>query len=107
MYVRLMHRPRLPARAPDAAVIDVAIGSHIQGPAWVSAVAVARAAHCRSPCDDGRSVERSADNGRAGGHGLVGMRERVAMLGGEIHAGYRKDGGFGVTAKLPLGREEH
>jgi signal transduction histidine kinase len=56
--------------------------------------------------DDGRGVA-PAENGSVSGHGLVGMRERVAMLGGEIHAGYRKDGGFGVTAKLPLGREEH
>jgi signal transduction histidine kinase len=40
------------------------------------------------------------------GQGLVGMRERVAMLGGEIEAGYRKNGGFGVHAKLPLEREE-
>jgi signal transduction histidine kinase len=57
--------------------------------------------------DDGRGVAGQGANGRMDGHGLVGMRERVAMLGGEIHAGYRKDGGFGVTAKLPLGREEH
>ena len=38
----------------------------------------------------------------SGGHGLVGMRERVAMLGGELDAGYRRDGGFGVHARLPL-----
>jgi signal transduction histidine kinase len=57
--------------------------------------------------DDGRGVAGRVENGRTDGHGLVGMRERVAMLGGEIHAGYRKDGGFGVTATLPLGREEH
>jgi hypothetical protein len=29
------------------------------------------------------------------------------MLGGEIEAGYRKDGGFGVHAKLPLEGKEH
>jgi signal transduction histidine kinase len=57
--------------------------------------------------DDGRGVAGRVDNGVAHGHGLVGMRERVAKLGGEIHAGYRKDGGFGVHAKLPLEREEH
>jgi signal transduction histidine kinase len=57
--------------------------------------------------DNGRGVRAPADNGAVAGHGLLGMRERVAMLGGEIEAGYRKDGGFGVHARLPLEREEH
>jgi signal transduction histidine kinase len=37
-----------------------------------------------------------------GGHGLVGMHERAAMLGGELTAGPTADGGFVVTATLPL-----
>jgi len=40
--------------------------------------------------------------GGRGGHGLVGMRERAAMLGGELTAGPTPDGGFAVTATLPL-----
>jgi signal transduction histidine kinase len=56
--------------------------------------------------DNGRGVPAAAVNGAVIGQGLVGMRERVAMLGGEIEAGYRKDGGFAVHAKLPLEREE-
>jgi signal transduction histidine kinase len=40
-----------------------------------------------------------------GGHGLVGMRERATMLGGELGAGPTPDGGFVVTAILPLGPE--
>jgi signal transduction histidine kinase len=56
--------------------------------------------------DDGRGVAGRTENGASMGQGLVGMRERVAMLGGEIEAGYRKNGGFGVHAKLPLEREE-
>src|SRR3954447_8216062 len=57
--------------------------------------------------DNGRGVAAETANGAVTGQGLVGMRERVAMLGGEIEAGYRKDGGFGVHAKLPLEREEN
>ncbi|PJE96554.1 two-component sensor histidine kinase [Streptomyces carminius] len=36
-----------------------------------------------------------------GGHGLLGMRERAAMLGGELAAGPTPDGGWEVTAVLP------
>ena len=37
------------------------------------------------------------------GHGLTGMRERVALLGGTLSAGPAPDGGFVVSAVLPLG----
>ncbi|MFI5806326.1 sensor histidine kinase [Streptomyces sp. NPDC051561] len=36
------------------------------------------------------------------GHGLLGMRERTAMLGGELAAGPLRDGGYEVVATLPL-----
>jgi signal transduction histidine kinase len=39
------------------------------------------------------------------GHGLIGMRERVRVVGGELHAGPRVGGGFDVRARLPLIRE--
>jgi len=42
--------------------------------------------------------------GSNGGHGLLGMRERVAMLGGSLKAGPRENGGFNVSASLPLER---
>jgi signal transduction histidine kinase len=49
--------------------------------------------------DDGRGVV--ASNGSTG-HGLAGMRERVAVLGGELEAGPGHDGGFRVHALLPV-----
>ncbi|MEU7529428.1 histidine kinase [Saccharothrix sp. NPDC042600] len=36
-----------------------------------------------------------------GGHGLVGLQERVHLLGGDFHAGPTADGGYLVTASLP------
>ena len=37
-----------------------------------------------------------------GGHGIIGMRERAAMLGGHLEARPAPNGGFLVTAALPL-----
>jgi signal transduction histidine kinase len=49
--------------------------------------------------DDGRG-----DGVAGNGQGLAGMRERVNLLGGELRAGPRRGGGFGVEARLPLQR---
>ncbi len=53
--------------------------------------------------DDGRQPASSASIGS--GHGIEGMRERVAGLAGEFSAGPRPGGGFRVRAQLPLTAE--
>jgi signal transduction histidine kinase len=51
--------------------------------------------------DDGTAAAQA--NARAGrGHGLIGMRERAAVFGGELQAGPRSGGGFAVRATIPL-----
>jgi signal transduction histidine kinase len=50
--------------------------------------------------DDGRGPV--AVNSTSGGHGIVGMRERTGLHGGELVAGACSDGGFAVRARLPL-----
>ena len=53
--------------------------------------------------DDGKG--RGEQQPASSGHGLIGMRERVALFGGELRAGPEPGGGFGVHARLPLGAE--
>jgi signal transduction histidine kinase len=56
--------------------------------------------------DDGRGVVAPTSDGRARvGHGLIGMRERVAVFGGDLEAGPRPGGGFRVAARLPFAVE--
>ncbi|WP_457033504.1 sensor histidine kinase [Kitasatospora sp. P5_F3] len=60
------------------------------------------AALLRITVRNGPGAERQAAAGGGDGHGLMGMRERVAVLDGEFSAGAGPDGGFTVTADLPL-----
>jgi signal transduction histidine kinase len=57
--------------------------------------------------DDGRGQPggSSSMNGHTRvqpGHGILGMRERAHALGGELEAGPRANGGFRVSARLPI-----
>jgi signal transduction histidine kinase len=53
-------------------------------------------------CDDGRGADGPDSASSGGGHGLVGMRERVSIYGGELEAGPRAEGGFRLRARLPV-----
>jgi signal transduction histidine kinase len=53
--------------------------------------------------DDGAGADAAGGRaGSAGGHGLTGMTERAAAVGGELSARPRADGGFEVIARLPV-----
>ena len=65
-------------------------------------------AQVRISSSDGELTIEVTDNGSGvsrlpgSGHGLAGMRERTALLGGTFEAGPRPQGGFRVIARLPL-----
>jgi signal transduction histidine kinase len=57
--------------------------------------------------DDGRGPGTAASDGRVGtGHGLIGMRERVQVFGGDLQTGPRPGGGFRVAARLPIAADQ-
>jgi signal transduction histidine kinase len=55
--------------------------------------------------DDGHGQSAPITGGS--GLGLVGMRERIDVLGGTLRAGPRDGGGFSVRAALPVTTSEH
>jgi signal transduction histidine kinase len=52
--------------------------------------------------DDGQGAAAAVLSRGDGGQGLLGMRERVLLHGGELEAGPRMSGGFRVLARLPI-----
>jgi signal transduction histidine kinase len=58
-------------------------------------------------CDAGpvgveQGTEATASPRPVGGHGLAGMRERIALVDGRLEAGVRPGGGFRILARLPI-----
>jgi signal transduction histidine kinase len=49
---------------------------------------------------------QTAPDAEGAGRGLVGMRQRFAVYGGDLDAGPLPEGGFAVRARLPLAGEE-
>jgi signal transduction histidine kinase len=52
--------------------------------------------------DDGRGSAKQASSTLSSGHGLLGLRERVVLVGGHLEAGPTPPRGFQVTATLPV-----
>ncbi|MGW0827732.1 sensor histidine kinase [Streptomyces sp. NPDC002845] len=57
-----------------------------------------------SVADDGRGGTRLPAAAQGGGFGLVGLKERVTALGGDLHAGPRPGHGWEIRAVVPVGR---
>ncbi len=87
-------RAGAPVRGNVPTVAGVAIGARIPAGAGVPAGPGRAAVPARPPVRVG-GPERA-------GHGIIGMRERVSLCGGDLHALPRPDGGFVVRARLPL-----
>ena len=78
-------------------------GRHAPGAA-ISVTVEAKHGSVRVNVVNGSAMARQRqDNGTGHGHGLAGMRERVALLGGSLQAGPEAGGGFAVHAALPWG----
>ena len=102
------HAPGLPAAVDLAAyrVIQEAL-TNVQKHAGSGAKAEVSVVHVGPNVEvtvldngPGQSAEHAPEEG--GGHGLLGMRERVSALGGSCTAGPRYGGGFRVHAILPV-----
>lgn len=76
---------------------------HSSGARATVTLAYAEEALTVTVVDDGTA--QPSRSGSSDGHGLIGIRERVAVVGGEVDAGPRPGGGFRVSARLPYALE--
>jgi signal transduction histidine kinase len=107
--LRVEGEPRpLPAGADLSAyrIVQEALTNVIKHAGGASAevtIRYGRSALELSVADDGRGASAGGSNG-SGGHGLVGMRERVALFGGELESGPGTGGrGHLLSVRLPFG----
>ena len=101
-------RPRLPAGIDLAAyrIVQEALTNAIKHAGAATAtvhVEFDPAAVVVSVGDDGRGSASGEGDGGPPRYGLLGMRERVALYGGDLRAGARPGGGFEVVARIPVG----
>jgi signal transduction histidine kinase len=89
------------ARPGVLAGTPVRNGASIPAGPWVPAGARAPAGPARAAAAPRPPVRMGGGPDRAG-HGIIGMRERVSLCGGDLHALPHPDGGFVVRARLPL-----
>jgi len=95
------------APRPLPAAVDLSAYRIVQE-ALTNTLKHAAAGHARVRVRFGRelSVEVRDDGHGAGesngGSGLIGMRERVALLGGTLQTGPRPEGGYAVSAQIPI-----
>jgi signal transduction histidine kinase len=82
---------------PASAAVDISVGDD------EVTIEVTDDGHA-APSDGDGDGYMSPSNGESDGHGLAGMRERVTALGGSLTAGPRPEGGFAVSATLPVRR---
>jgi signal transduction histidine kinase len=80
-------------------------GSHVQVHVAYRPEALALEV-CNDAAPLAPALVATGDRAAGGGHGIIGMRERAVMLGGSLDAGPTEDGGFQVTAVLPISRED-
>ena len=89
------------ARPAVLAGTPVRNGASIPAGPWVPSGARAPASPARAATPRRPPVRMGGGPERAG-HGIIGMRERVSLCGGDLHALPRPDGGFVVRARLPF-----
>ncbi len=84
-------------------VVQEALTNCRKHAAGASALVVVRYVHDAVELQIDNDAPRLPPALAEGGHGLIGMRERVSLYGGTLLVGPRPDGGFSVRASLPRG----